>query len=96
MNKSAYWLCIICNVVCIVCWTLLAILFNKWWIALFMILCLSYPKLVTKHYRQCDVCGDRSTGADTPAEALSVAEKEGWLHIVDDNKDYCPRCRKKL
>lgn len=96
MDKNNYWGFIIYNIVCIICFTILAVLFNRWWVALFVLLCLNYPKLVTKHCRVCDICGKKSTGADTPEQALSNAINDGWLHIVDGNKDFCPICRKRI
>lgn len=41
INKSAYWAWAIKNSICIICWIVLAIIFNKWWIALFAALFLS-------------------------------------------------------
>lgn len=38
MNKSAWWAWAIRNSVCVICWTTLAIVFNKWWICLFSML----------------------------------------------------------
>lgn len=44
-DKHAWWAWAIDNSVNIVCWTALAIYFNKWWIALFAILFTSSLKL---------------------------------------------------
>ena len=41
MNKHIYWAWALKNSVTIACWTILAIYFNKWWIALFAALFLS-------------------------------------------------------
>lgn len=41
MNTSAYWAWAIKNSICVICWTVLAVVFNKWWIALFGALFLS-------------------------------------------------------
>ena len=35
MNKHAYWAWAVHNSVDIICWTILACFFGKWWIALF-------------------------------------------------------------
>lgn len=35
MNKNAWWAWAIKNSICVICWTALAIIFHKWWIALF-------------------------------------------------------------
>lgn len=42
MNKQAWWACVIENSVSLICWTALAIVFDKWWLALFSILFFSY------------------------------------------------------
>lgn len=41
MNKHIWWAWALKNSIAIVCWTILAIYFNKWWIALFAALFLS-------------------------------------------------------
>jgi hypothetical protein len=41
MNTSVYWAWAIKNSICVICWTVLAVVFNKWWIALFGVLFLS-------------------------------------------------------
>ena len=41
MAKHIYWAWALKNSVAIACWTILAIYFNKWWIALFAVLFLS-------------------------------------------------------
>ena len=91
MNKSIYWSVAIKNSICVICWTALAIIFHKWWIALFGALFLTS---VTSHryYRVCDKCGKHSPDADSYNAALDSAKAAGWTHIVDGNKDYCPDC----
>ncbi len=96
MDKSIYWACLIKNSICVICWTALAIIFHKWWIALFGILFLtSYATHnIHKYYRVCDGCGKHSEYADNPNEALDKAKAAGWAHYVDGNKDYCLECSK--
>ena len=96
MNKSAWWAWAVRNSICIICWTALAIIFNKWWIALFAGLFInSLQTGVTGGYYQiCDKCGRHSPYAVTRNEAISKAEELGWIHSVVDNKDYCPNCQK--
>lgn len=98
MNKSALWAWAIKNSVCVICWVVLAIVFNKWWIALFSILFLCSPQTETvkKYYRICDKCGKHSEYADSYNYALDKAKKAGWVHYVESNKDYCPECKDKL
>lgn len=41
MNKSLIWAWVIKNSIAIIAWAVLAIIFNKWWIAFFAILFMS-------------------------------------------------------
>ena len=95
MNKGAIWAWAIKNSICVICWTVLAIIFNKWWIALFGVLFISSLKTVSvnKKCRVCDKCGKYSPYADNHNEALDKAKEAGWIHCVDGNKDYCPDCQ---
>lgn len=95
MNKGAWWAWAIKNSICTICWVVLAIVFNKWWIALFSLLFLSSLQ-TKKYYRLCDKCGKHSEYADSYNEALDKAKKAGWIHYVEGNKDYCPECKGKL
>lgn len=95
MNKGIYWAWTIKNSVCIICWTILAIHFNKWWIALFGVFFLSDMKHQVASCRICDGCGKHSPYANSHNEALDKAKAAGWLHIVEGNKDYCPECKEK-
>lgn len=96
MDKHIIWAWAIKNSIAIIAWTALALLFNKWWIALFGLLFLSEIKTKYKSYRVCDKCGRHSPYAENYDEALEKAKEVGWVHIVDGNKDYCPDCRKEL
>lgn len=93
LNKNTWWVYVVSNIICVICWTALAIFFNKWWIALFALLFLFTPKSVMKHYRVCDGCGKLSPYADSYNEALDKAKEAGWTHYVEGNKDYCPSCK---
>lgn len=95
MNKTLIWAWAIKNIVAILAWIALAIVFNKWWIALFAILFVSGLQTKYQQHRVCDACGKHSPGADNYNEALEKAKEAGWLHIVEGNKDYCPECRKE-
>ena len=97
MNKHIIWAWAIKNSIVVIAWTALAIVFNKWWIALFGLLFMS-GGLQMKHqsYRICDKCGKHSPYADSYNEALDKAKDAGWLHCVEGNQDYCPNCRKDL
>lgn len=94
MNKSVWWAWAIKNSICVICWVVLAIVFNKWWIALFGSLFMS--DFQTKHkssYRVCDKCGQHSPYADNYNDALDKAKEAGWVHYVGSNVDYCPDCQ---
>ena len=95
MDKNIYWSIAIKNSICVICWTALAIIFHKWWIALFGVLFLTSFTTTTerKHYRVCDGCGRLSPYADSYNGALDKAKAAGWIHNADGNKDYCPECQ---
>ena len=95
MNKTLIWAWAIKNSITIICWTALAIIFSKWWIALFAALFMSGLETKYKSYQVCDGCGKHSPYADSHNEALEQAKAAGWLHVAEDNKDYCPDCRRK-
>lgn len=94
MDKNTLWAWAIKNSICIICWTALAIIFNKWWIALFAVLFMSSVQTSIGKCRVCDKCGKHSPYADSYNEALDKAKKAGWVHLVDGNRDYCPDCQK--
>ena len=93
MNKNLYWSIAIKNSICVICWTVLAIVFHKWWIALFGALFLTDAITKRQYYRTCDGCGKHSEWADSHNESLDKAKAAGWIHYVDGDKDYCPECR---
>ena len=96
MNKHAWWAWAIKNSICVICWTVLAIVFDKWGIALFSLLFLSSLEVPTKrYYRVCDSCGEHSPYAETPDESLKLAKEAGWEHYEGTNTDYCPTCQIK-
>jgi len=94
MNKSIIWAWAIKNSICVICWTVLAIVFHQWWIAFFSALFLSGLKTNIGNYRVCDGCGKHSPYADSYNDALDKAKAAGWVHHVDGNKDYCPNCQR--
>ena len=96
MNKDLIWAITIKNSICVICWVALAIVFNKWWIALFSILFFNYLRNIHMYYRVCDKCGKHSEYAESYNKALYKAKKAGWIHYVESNKDYCPECAQNL
>ena len=93
MNKNIYWSIAIKNSICVICFTVLAIIFNKWWIVLFAALFMTSYEIKHRYGRFCDQCGKRSPEADSYNEALDKAKSAGWVHYVEGNKDYCPECK---
>ena len=94
MNKDILWAWAIKNIVVILAWITLAVVFNKWWIALFALLFIDYIKTQGYGtYRVCDKCGKHSPYANSYNEALDKAKESGWVHVVEGDKDYCPDCK---
>lgn len=87
---------VIKNSICVICWTVLAIVFNAWWIALFGLLFMSDLQTNYKQYRVCDGCGKHGPPADSHNEAIDNAKKAGWIHYVEGNLDYCPDCKREI
>lgn len=95
MDKNFIWALMLKNIMVAFVWGALAVLFDKWWIALFAILFMSYVKVKTTFYRICDGCGKHGPYANSYNKALDKAKEAGWVHYVDGNKDYCPECAEK-
>ena len=95
MNKNIYWSIAIENSICVICFTALAIVFHKWWIALFAALFITSYETKNRYYKVCDKCGKHSPKADSYNESLDKAKAAGWVHYVEGNKDYCPECKIK-
>ena len=103
-NKYIYWTVAISNVALLAAFTALAIIFHKWWIVLFSLLCYSYKsKTVQKHYRICDKCGRHGPEKGTYNDALDAAKEAGWysepIKLSDGSVnmiDYCPQCQEKM
>lgn len=93
MNRDILWAWAIKNSIVILAWAALAVVFDKWWIALFAILFMNGLQTRYKSCRICDKCGKHSPYADSYNEALEKAKEAGWVHYVDGNKDYCPECQ---
>ena len=98
MRKHMLWACMAKNVISMICWTILAVIFGKWWIALFAALFMSYVEVKQKHVI-CDGCGKTTGPADSIEQARIKAASAGWIsRKVGDDKweDYCPDCQKKM
>ena len=92
------WMTMMANAVSLICWTALAIYFNKWWIALFSVLFLMSIKTERKYYRICDRCGKHSPYAKDNNEAIEKAKEAGWIRrkVGDKFEDFCPNCGAKM
>ena len=85
------------NVIVLLVFLALAIVFKHWWIILFSVFFMSSLSTnVHKYYRICDSCGTYSAPMDTYDKALDRAIKDGWTHYDEDNLDYCPKCYSKM
>jgi hypothetical protein len=93
--KNIWWAWAVKNSVCIICWVVLAIAFDMWWIAFFALLFMSSLKTESSknYYRVCDKCGKHSPYANSHNKALDKAKKAGWIHYANEGKDYCPDCK---
>ena len=96
MNKSDIVAIMAKNCICTICWIVLAVVFGKWWIALFAVLFLTSYETQHRYYRFCDKCGKHSPIAKSYNEAIDLAKAAGWLYVAEDNKDYCPECKMKV
>ena len=95
MDKTTIWALMLKNIIVVLIWGALAVLFDKWWIALFALLFVSGIEIIFKSCRVCDRCGKHSPYANSYNEALDKAKEAGWVHYVDGNRDYCPECIRK-
>ena len=96
MNNGIYLAWAFKNSVSLICWTILAIKSNTWWIALFALCFMSSLQTNIAKYRLCDGCGKHSPYAKDHNEALDKAKEAGWVHYVDGNRDYCPECKERF
>ena len=95
MDKATIWALMLKNIIVVLICGALAVLFDKWWIALFALRFMSYVEVRHKSYRVCDGCGKHSPYANSYNKALDKAKEAGWIHYVDGNRDYCPECIRK-
>ena len=93
MNKNIIGSIALKNSICMICWTVLAVIFNKWWIAIFAVFFMTEYTTKSQYYRVCDNCGKHSPSADTHNDALKKAKLAGWIHFPESNIDYCPECQ---
>lgn len=97
MNNKSLLAITIYNIVVLLVFLALSIIFKHWWIMLLsLFFIVSFPVTVRQCYRICDSCGVHSTYCDTPDKALERAIKDGWTHSDEGNLDYCPKCASKM
>ena len=87
---------VIKNCICTLAWIALAVHFDRWWIALFGLLCVTTTETKRMYYRVCDVCGKHGPAADEQNKAIKLALDAGWVRWNNGDKvvDYCPDCKK--
>lgn len=97
MKHKIYLYVCLKNAVVMICWTVLAIIFGRWWIALFAALFMVSIKNQQGIRIRCDLCGVCGPTCEDADKARLMAQKSGWLCIIEDDthKDYCPNCRAK-
>lgn len=98
MDKNVLWPVTIKNSICVICFTVLAVVFNEWWIVLFSGFFMTDIKTIHQYYRTCDRCGKHGPYASTYNDAIKKAKEAGWIirKVGDKWDDRCPECRDDL
>lgn len=98
MDKNNFFLITILNCVITISWVVIAVIFNKWWLALFAGLFVygyNSSENIHLYHRVCDECGKKSPNFYTKDEVIPSITKLGWVH-KDNDKDFCPECARKM
>lgn len=97
-DKNIWWSWAFATSAIVICWTILAIYFDKWGVALWAIVFVPSIKTCLGSYRICDNCGKHSPYADSHNEALDKAKEAGWITVKKGDKweDYCPECQSEM
>lgn len=97
MSIHSIWAWAVKNITCVSLWVLLAVRFEKWWIALFSILFLSDLKARPEYRFICDKCGAHSPTGKTYDEAEQLRKEAGWERRKRGGiwEDICPDCQKQ-
>lgn len=94
MKNSSWTAWAIKNSIVVICFTILAIYFNHWWIVLFA--CLLTTSLKTKRFpsRICDGCGKTLYAESMDID--SELKQAGWIRRKNGEQweDYCPECQR--
>lgn len=93
MIKSAW---AVKNSVVVICFTVLAVSFGKWWIVLFAGFFTSSLKMGPTVSRVCDGCGKTIYSLDW-SEIDEKCKSAGWVRQKNRGEweDFCPDCQKK-
>lgn len=96
MNKHTSFAWVIYNIANMACWTLLALAFGRWWIALFSILFFATMKNGERYF-YCDHCGAISPTGKNLEEADKKGREAGWIRRKTEKgwEDICPDCQRK-
>lgn len=96
-DSNIYWVVAIKNILVLVCFTVLSIVFHKWWLVFFSAFFIASVKHLPVYYRICDGCGKHSEYADNYNESLDKAKNAGWIMVKNGDTwyDYCPECQNK-
>lgn len=99
MDRRILYAVLAQNGIVMICWTIIAVVFEKWWLALFAALMMTGVRDGAKSYfRYCDKCGKRGPYADNEEDAIRKAKEAGWIIRQIDGKwdDRCPDCQEGI
>lgn len=80
--------------VALVCWTVLAVAFQKWWIAIFALL--FFPSIKEYHTTKCDGCGIQIIH-ESEETRIADLRRAGWVREMKNGNwlDFCPACQRR-
>ena len=95
MSKTAWKAWAAKNIAVVICFTVVAIYFGKWWIMLFSAICMSSMEIKSVARRICDGCGKTISSQDGDIDG--EARRAGWIRRKNGEKweDYCPECQRE-
>lgn len=100
MKKDSIWMAwAVKNSVNAIVWAALAVIFHRWWIALFMLISMS--SLETKSEPAstcwCDICGAQFPFRGKYEDLIKKKQELRWVSRIVDGKriDVCPECQRK-
>jgi len=95
MRRKTFAVVAIIYAVALVCWTVLAVAFQKWWIALFALL--FFPSVKEYRATKCDGCGVQ-LAHESEETRYADLRHAGWVRELDASGrwlDLCPTCQRR-